>query len=245
MQEINEDLVKTTIDLEKVFFELFGELKLKPAQCQLIRAFLIISNGKNEFEASFTDLANVLYKTKGYDKKGYNNARNAVKALKKWQQKHEITLVELLETGSKVNDIIKGKTEYKKSKYRFAALGKIAEAYSENPADLKAIVKSAVEELKKDFVPAEPKKKYQPNRLIKDAKKTIYTKLGRIFELAIQLGEEPYNLCKPILDDCLDILNHLDSKYKVHKNRDSFITKFEREYGLSVIDDNQEKDVAE
>lgn len=55
MSELEDKIVKPTIDLEKVFFEIFTELKLKPAQCQLIRAFLILSNGKNEFEASFTE----------------------------------------------------------------------------------------------------------------------------------------------------------------------------------------------
>lgn len=240
MKELNKELVKLTIDLEKVFFDLFAEIKLKPNQCQLMRAFLIASNGNNEFETSFNDLAQILFKTKGYDSRGYNNVRNYYKALKKWEQKHQITLIEVVEVGSRDNDLIKGKTEYKKSKYRFVVLAKIAEAYAENPADLKAIVKSTVAELKKSFVPAEPKKKYYPDIIINRAKKNIYTKFRVIFDSAIQLTEEPYNLCKPILDECANILSHLNSHYKVSQNRDKFITEFETRYGLSEIDNNQE-----
>lgn len=155
--------------------------------------------------------------------------------MNKWQQKHEVKLIELLKPGSRETDVMKNKTEYKKSEYRFAALAKIAEAYSGNATDLQAVVKYTIEELRKDFVPDEPKKKYHPNHLIRKAKKTIYTKLGKIFELGIELGEEPYYRCKAILDECSDILNFMDSKYKLQRNRDSFIADFEREYGLSEM----------
>jgi hypothetical protein len=204
----NEDLIKEGIEVERVFIELFRELGLKAAQCNLIRAFLVFSNGEIEFEASYNDLAKILFKTNGYDKNAYNNTRNALIALEKWQKENELTLIECVEKGRKDNDLSKGKAEYKKSKYRFVLLADLAKTYAENPSNLEEIVESTIEKLKRHFVPIKEKKKYSPNHLIKKAKNTIYTKLGRIFELAVEVGDSPFIRCKEILDECWNLINY-------------------------------------
>ena len=240
MKESEDILIKESIDLEKVFFELFRELGLKPAQCQIIRAFLVVSNGKNEFEASFTDLARVIYKTDGYDKTAYNAVRYAAKVLQKWQQENQLTLVEIVETGSKNDDAVDSEDKYKKSKYRFTLLADFAKAYSETPEHLEDVVRNTITELNKHFVPAKKKVKYHPNYLIKIAKNTIFTKLKRIFELAIEVGDEPYNCCHKILTDCGEILNNLDSEYTENQKRESFIREFESKLDKSVIHNEED-----
>lgn len=235
-----EEFIKEAIEMEKVFIRLFRELGLKAAQCNLIRAFLVYSNGKIEFEASYNDVAKILFKTDGYDKSAYNNTRNALIALEKWQQKNELTLIECIEKGRKENDLSKGKAEFKKSKYKFVLLADIAKSYAENPSGLEAIVKSTIEELKRNFVPVKEKKKYHPNHLIKKAKNTIYTKLGRIFELAIEVEDSPYHRCKAILDECWELVNKMDSDYQVIKNRDNFIKEFKKNLGRNSIENESE-----
>ncbi len=66
-QDGNQDLdsLKSFINYEKAFTELLRELNLKPAQSQLIRAFLEASKGETEFETSYWDITKILYKTDG------------------------------------------------------------------------------------------------------------------------------------------------------------------------------------
>ena len=84
-----ENHIESFIRYEQAFNELFKEVGLKPAQCQLIRAFLAVSEGKSEFEASDFDLAKVLYKTDGkYNKKLSESIKYSRRALEEWQQKN-------------------------------------------------------------------------------------------------------------------------------------------------------------
>lgn len=240
MKENKENLIQESIDLEKIFFELFRELGLKPAQCQLIRAFLVASNGEIEFEASNTDLAQILHKTNGYDKKANSNVGYAIKVLEKWQQKNKLTLVEIVEKGRKNDDLSKGKAEYHKSKYRFVLLAELAKTYSEKSENLEAVIRDLITELKKKFVPAKEKRKYHPNHNIRKAKKTIFTYLKKIFELAIEADDSPYHRCSKILNECWEILNKLENENVKTEKSDKFITEFEKKLDKSVIENNNE-----
>lgn len=226
-----------------MFAELFRELVgLKPAQCELIRAFLIVSKGQVEFEASFYDLAKVNRKTDGTDyKKLSDNARHAFGVLQEWQQENKLTLIEIIEKGHQENSF-DGKFIYFKTKYKFGLLAELAKALAENPETVEMVVKQTIAKLKECFVPAQKPKKYHPRHLMKIAKKTIFTKLRRVFELAVETGDNPIDYCQGILNDSWEILNGLETEYTVYQNRERFIADFESQLNTELMEDSNEID---
>ena len=239
MREENEILLEKFIGYEEAFAELFRELGLKAAQCELVRAFLIVSNGQIEFEASYFDLAQVHHKTNGKDYKNLNDKiRYAFGVLQKWQQENKLTLVEVVEKGSRKNEE-EGKFTYSKSKYKFVLLAEIAEAIADNPENVEAVVKETIARLKEQFVPVEKAKKYHPNHLIKRKKNTIFTLLKSIFRLAIEAGDNPYNRCKTILNQAWDIVEKLETEHSAYQGREKFIANFESQLNKESMEGNE------
>lgn len=239
MNEENEALVEKFIVYEKAFAELFKELGLKPAQCELIRAFLIVSNGQDMFEASFVDLAKVHHKTDGSDYKKLNDRlRYAFKVLENWQQENKLTLVELVEKGSRANDG-DGRFEYYKTKYKFVLLAELAKTLADNPENIETVVKATIARLKEQFVPVEKPNKYRPRWLMRTAKNTIFTKLRKVFLLAVEAGDDPISYCQNILNDGWQILSGLESEFTAYQNRENFIADFESLLNTELIDGNE------
>ncbi len=238
--EENENELEKFIDYERVFAELFRELVgLKAAQCELIRAFLIVSKGQIEFEASNYDLAKVNHKTDGSDYKRLSeNVGNAIGVLEKWQQDNELTLVQQVEKGHREN-ADDGRFLYFKPKYKFVLLAELAKA---NPENVEAVVKETIARIKEQFVPVEKAKKYYPRHFMKIAKKTIFTKLRKVFELAVEAGDDPISYCQDILNDSWEILNGLETEYTTYQNRDRFIADFESQLNTELIEDSDEVD---
>lgn len=245
MVEENEIFKEKLIAYEKALTEVFRELTLKPAQCDLIRAFLIVSEGKVEFEASFFDLAKVNHKTNGDDYiKLRNNTRNALKVLKKWQEDNKLTLVEVVEVGSQ-NKRDKGKFIFKKSKYRFVLLAELAKEIQANPENLESIVRQTITKLKEQFTPIEKAKEYHPNYWIRIKKNTIFTLLKNIFNLAIKAEiDSPYDYCLEFLMRCREKLDGLQNDYSYQQNSDEFIKAFEAKLKKPSMQ-NQEENSSE
>jgi hypothetical protein len=241
--EENENELEKFIDYEKVFAELFRELVgLKAAQCELIRAFLIVSKGQIEFEASNYDLAKVNHKTDGSDYKRLSeNVGNAIVVLEKWQKDNELTLVQQVEKGHREN-ADDGRFLYFKPKYKFVLLAELSEAITENPENVKEIVKETIVRLKEQFVPAEKAKSYNPRHLMKKAKNTIFTKLRKVFELAVEAGDNPIDYCQGILNDSWEVLNGLETEYTAYQNREKFIAAFESQLNTELMEDSNEMD---
>lgn len=229
----NKTELNKFIEYEKAFAELFKELRLKPAQCELIRAFLTVSKGQTVFEASFLDLARVNNKIDGDDyqqtcKRLNDSTRYAFSVLQNWQQENKLTLVKVVTKGRRDIDT-EGIFIYKKSKYQFVLLEELNKAIAENPDDVEAVITKMVAELKKTFVPVEKAKVFHPRGLMKRAKKTIYTKLTRVFRLAVSAGDNPIQYCQRILNDGWDILKELEAEYTDYQNREAYIANFENE----------------
>ena len=241
--EENENELEKFIDYEKVFAELFRELVgLKAAQCELIRAFLIVSKGQIEFEASNYDLAKVNHKTDGSDYKRLSeNVGNAIVVLEKWQQDNELTLVQLVEKGRREN-ADDGRFLYFKPKYKFILLAELAETIAENPENVEAVVKETIARIKEQFVPAEKAKKYRPRHLMEKAKKTIFTKLRKVFELAVEAGDDPISYCQDILNNSWEILNGLETEHTANQSRDRFIAEFESQLNTELMEESNEID---
>jgi len=121
---MEEKFFKNYIKYEAKMLRIFRELQLKPNQCQLIRAFIVVSDGQPEFEASFSELEAITSK-KGKSEKKTANVRNALKTLLEWQNKNQIELVRVLEKGKQITDQ-DGRINYQKSKYRFILLNDLA-----------------------------------------------------------------------------------------------------------------------
>lgn len=241
----NKSELENFIKYEKAFAELFKELRLKPAHCELIRAFLAVSKGQTEFEASFLDLARVNNKIEGDDyqqtcRKLNENTRYHFKTLQTWQEDNKLTLIKVITKGRR--DIeTEGVFLYKKSKYRFVLLEELNKAIAEKPDGVEAVITKMITELKKTFVPVEKPKAYHPRRLMKIAKKTIYTKLTRAFRLAVSANDNPVEYCQGILNEGWNILNELETEYTVYQNREAYITNFENELNEEYEEDLEEE----
>jgi hypothetical protein len=160
-QQQNTDTRKASVDYERAFSELFRELRLKPAQSELIRAFLMVSDGETEFEASKSDLAQILYKTDGtYDKKLNGKVKYALKVLEEWQQENKKTLIQVVRKGGRENSDTTGKFVYHKTRYKFVLLGEINKEIHRNLGNAEAVIENTLATLKNEFVPAAEKTKY-------------------------------------------------------------------------------------
>jgi hypothetical protein len=224
------NLHKELINYEKAFGRFFKELDMKPNHCQLIRAFVLVSEGKTVFEASFADLASVFHKKELRNPRPDTNARNAFRTLLEWQEKHEIELIRVLKRGQRVEKA--GKYEYTKTQYEFVALEELVKVLYSDSESLESVVEEALIKIKAQYVPVKKARAYTPRHLLQKAKKTIYTKLERIFELAIRAGMHPTEECELMLRDSFKRLNELDDEYKEKQNRKEFINEFESKLDL-------------
>ncbi len=227
----NADSSKSFINYERVFSELFRELRLKPAQSELIRAFLIVSDGETEFEASNSDLARILYKTDGtYDKKLNGKVKYALKVLEEWQKENKTTLVQVVRKGYRKKSNTTGKFEYDKTSYKFVLLEEINKEIHRNPDNAEAVIENTLATLEEEFVPAAEKTKYHPRRSKRIAKNTIFTKFRKVFEKSAEAGDDPVSYCQGIIDECQRTLNTLESERTVKQNTDRFIKEFESKF---------------
>ncbi|HEY0428429.1 MAG TPA: hypothetical protein VGC76_11665 [Pyrinomonadaceae bacterium] len=211
---------------------------LKPAQCELIRAFLKVCEGQIKFEASNAELAQNLYpKNATQARKNIDNARYSVRALEKWQAAQNFEIIRIIEKGGrKPNE--NDKYEYFKSKYEFVILGELAKVNEQNPeASLEENLEKAIEKLKEQYKPSEEAKKYHPVRRIQSARKTILTKIEKIFELNVELGENPVKSCEWVLKSATEKLNKMEAEWSEQQHKEKMIADFE-----NLVISNDEED---
>jgi hypothetical protein len=165
-----------------------------------------------------------------------------VEVLEKWQQANKLTLVQQVEKGRRDNADDSGKFLYFKPKYKFVLLAELAKAVAENPENVEAVVKETITRIKQQFVPAEKPKKYHPRHFMKIAKETIFTKLRKVFELAVEAGDNPVSYCQGILNDSWEILNGLETEHTAYQDRERFIAEFESQLNTELMEDSNEID---
>lgn len=227
--EINKEnqVIKSAIQYELVFNEFFKELGLKPAQRELIRAFIVISKGQTHFEVSNNDLANVLYKkdTNGIQK-NRGNLDYARKVLVKWQEDNKIELIRIVRQGQrKTNE--SGQFEYSKTQYEFVLLAELAVLFSSGSQDLETALKRALEKIKARYKPKKKAGKTLPTNRLRIAKNTILTKFKRVFDLAIEANLNPKDECQGLLNQSQSLLNGMEKDWTEENKREAFITEFE------------------
>lgn len=221
-----EDNIDSYIKYEKALGNFFKELELKANQCQLIRAFMLVSKGETEFEASFAELSDVFRKRKSNQSRADSTARNAFKGLQSWQEEHQMELVRVLKKGHQIrnND---GTIDYVKTKYEFVILNELVKVLHSNSENLETVINQTLVKIKAQYRPVEKTKAYNPRHLLRKAKNTIYTKLKRIFELATQAGADPTIECQKVLNDSWSIYNKLEEDWTEQQNREKYKAEFE------------------
>jgi hypothetical protein len=210
--EGKRERTESYIKYEEALGKFFKQLDMKANQCQLIRAFILVSKGETEFEASFAELAGVFHKRKANESRPDSKARNAFKGLLKWQEEHKMELIRVLRKGQRIqND--DGTIDYVKTKYEFVILDELVKVLHSNSEDLEAVIDQTLIKIKTKYKPVERTKAYHPRHLLRKAKKTIYTKLRKIFELAVQSGINPTEECQRVLNESWEIYNELEEEY--------------------------------
>jgi hypothetical protein len=224
--EGKREQTESYIKYEEALGKFFKELELNPNQCQLIRAFILVSKGETEFEASFAELANVFHKRKANESRPDSKARNAFKGLLKWQEEHQMELVRVLRKGQRIqND--DGTIDYVKTKYEFVILDELVKVLHSNSKDLETVIKETLIKITAQYKPVEKTKAYHPRHLLRKAKKTIHTKLRKVFELATQSGINPAEECQRVLNESWKIYNELEEDWTEQQNREKYKAEFE------------------
>lgn len=219
-----DNFFERVIEYEAKMMRLFKELGLKANQCQLIRAFIILSKGESEFEASFSEMDNLMQKAKNGNKK--RTSRYALNTLLDWQNENGFELIRVLRKGRRFTTE-EGTFDYSKSKYRFVVLKELVRILYSNAVNFDSEFDALMQTVKSEFKPVEKVKKHYPLHNLRKARKTVETKIKRIFELSKEAGLKPFDECMRLLSKCLNISEEMESEFQEKENRDKFIKNFE------------------
>ncbi len=225
--------VRSFINYEAALGKFFKELNLKANQCQLIRAFVLVSKGKKEFEASFAELGSVFNKKNENQCRPDSTARNAFKGLMKWQEEHKMELVRVLRKGQRTDN--NGMFTYIKTKYEFVILDELVAVLYSNSENLDSVIERTLIKIRQQYKPVAKAKSYHPNHSFRKAKKTIFTKIEVLFDLAIAAKTDPVSRCQKVLTECQEVLDRREGAWIQTQNREKFKEEFE-----SLMSMNQE-----
>lgn len=236
IQEQQTDLT-SLISSQKPFLELFKQLELKPNQIELIRAFMVASQGEIEFEASYWDLAKILYSKGGqYEQRWVDRVKYHLEGLQNWQDEKGINLIQVIKKGDRKKSLTDGKFITTKSKYRFVLLDELNQDFNNNSENLELAVKRTIERVKEQFIPSDKRKKYPSGVLMKRAKETVLTKMEKIFEFALESGIDAENYCRKIISQCLELVTDLQNKTKAEQHRQNFLLDFRTKYLTKTLE---------
>lgn len=212
---------------EKVLNAFFRRLGLKSNQCQLIRAFLEVSQGNKCFETSYLELADILF---GKDAASKNTLKKRIEEWRKvliaWQQKNGLELIRIVKKGNK-KETQTGRFDFHKTKYEFVMLDELLKLAVSSSSNIGDDIEQLISRFNGQWKLAEKVKKYHPRHQIKKNKKDILTKFEKIFELMVEIDENPVDYCRNILNKARGLLNEMEDKWIEQQNRENIISKFE------------------
>jgi hypothetical protein len=228
---------------EETIFSFFRELKV-PLQCrELLRAYIIASNGETNFEASHTYLTNLLYKKSFVDfDSNRDKVRYSISKLQKWQRKKKIDLIRVIKEGRRLN-LPDGGYEYLKSQYEFVLLDELVKVLYDSSSNLEARIKEAVEKMKQAYVPADDKRKIPTHLMLERCRKTVFTKFGRALEQAKEINLNPIEYGGKLIAELQATFDEIKSQYTEKQNRERRIYEFMGAANASEIDSYENKGV--
>lgn len=222
-----ESIANSTMHYEMVCNALFRRLGIKPNQRQLIRAFIEASQGKKEFEVSYLELADILFEKDSASKDTLKKrVADWLKVLLVWQEKNGVELIRILEPGRKIENET-GRFEYSNSVYELVMLDGFQKLIASNSEDLSVDIDEFILSLDAQFQPIKRVEKYHPRHQARKNKNTVLTKFKRIFELMVEIDENPVKYCQLVLDDACKTLNELEANWIEQRTREKLLSEFE------------------
>ena len=210
---------------ETTIFSFFRELGL-PLNCrEIIRAYILASDGETAFEASYNELTDILYKRSSARLKANREAvRYNIRALQNWQKKKEVELIRVIEKGRKIKHP-DGSEEYQKTKYQFVLLEELVKVlYICPPEEMNARIKEAVARMRDNFVPEDKKAKLPVYYKMQRNWKTIFTKFGKVFEQAEEIKRNPVEECQKMIFELQAALDDMTAWRDEKQRRDEYIS---------------------
>lgn len=222
-----ESIANSTLHYEMVCNALFRRLGIKSNQCRLIKAFIEVSQGKKEFEVSYLELADILFeKDSALRDTLKKRVADWLKVLLVWQEKNGVELIRILEVGSKKENET-GRFEYSNSVYELVMLDGFQKLIASKSENLAADIDEFILSLDSQFQPIKRVKKYHPRHQARKNKNTVLTKFKRIFELMVEIDENPIKYCQLVLDDARKTLNELEANWIEQRTREKLLSEFE------------------
>jgi putative DNA primase/helicase len=211
---------------EKTIFSFFRELNLPPKFREIIRAFIIASDGNTFFEASYNDLTNILFKRSAIRFRANKNwTRSNVRALKKWQQDNGVELVRIIEEGN-IRITPDGGEEYLKTKYELVLLDELVQVIYTCPSqEINERVKEAVARMKEINVP-EKTKKTPTLFILQRNRSAIFTIFGKALEQAKEINLDPIEYGERLLEDLNATFSEAAESLTENLNRERRISEF-------------------
>ena len=220
-----KQIMKLIKKYEDTIFSFFRELNLPLKFREIIRAYIVASDGDIVFEASHTDLTNILFRRSATSfHANRERGRSNIRALQKWQEEKGVMLIRVIEEGSK--KVVDGKPEYLKTKYEFVLLNELVHVLYNCPSkEIKARVKEVVARMKEINVP-ENSKKTPVKYLMQRNRSTIFTIFGKVLEQAKELKLDPVKVGKHLLSDLETTYNEVVETLTEKQSRERRISDF-------------------
>lgn len=212
---------------EKVIFSFFREFGLPLKFREIVRAYILASDGNTVFEASYNELTDLLFKRSAARlRANTDTVTYHAKALQKWQANNKVVLVRVIEQGQKINHP-DGSTEYQKTKYELVLLNELVKVLYNSPANkINARVKEAVSRMRAGYIPEEAKRQLPTKFKLERCRKTVFTKFGKAFEQAEEIRLNPVDYCQKLIFDLQATLDEIAAERAEKQRRERYISAF-------------------
>lgn len=218
--------------IETLINSLLTEVGLKPNQRELVRACIAVSEANPYFQASFKDLAAIVYGQNAVEnraecKRATDKIRNNIKTLQNWQEANGLDIIQIVTLGNRIKTG-DGQFKYNKTRFYFLLLDEILKSIPLDSAEsFEVSVGIIIEKLKEQHQPVERRKPYHPNHKIQKAGKTLLTNLDNIFNWNIEAKSDPIKSCERFLEQLNERFKRLSSVWKEQQSREKAIVDFE------------------
>lgn len=210
---------------ETTIFSFFREFGLPLRLREIIRAYILASGGETVFEASHNELTDILFKrTLARLQADRETVRNNVKSLQRWQEKHQVELIRILEPGRRIKHPDGGE-EYRKTKYELVLLDELVSVlYGCSEKEMASRVREAVARMRGSFVPEEKKPKLPTHYEMRKAEKTIFTKFGKVIGYAGETNRDPVRVAQNLIFKLQSALDDYVALRDENQKREAYIS---------------------
>jgi hypothetical protein len=212
---------------ESAIFGFFRELSLPLKFREIVRAYILASDGNTVFEASYNELTDLLFKRSATRLQA--NRETVIyhaKALQDWQAKKEIELIRVVKKGRKINHP-DGSTEYLKTRYELVLLDELVKVLYNCPAnEINKRIKETVNKMKQAYQADDVKREIPVKYMLERNTRTLFTKFDRTFEQAEAINLNPVRYCQRLITELQAKLDRVVADRAENQRRESYISAF-------------------